>query len=57
MLGFLGTMNEFLSTQHQVMQAYLLGAGRRRFPRIAVSVPGQARGSGRSGSGSRDEGS
>ena len=26
MLGFLGSMNDFLSTQHEVMQAYLLGA-------------------------------
>ena len=29
-LGFLGSMNDFLSTQNEVMQAYLVGANRTR---------------------------
>ena len=39
MLGFLSTMNDFLSTQQQVMQAYLLEGRGTEYRRIAAKSP------------------
>ena len=57
MLGFLDTMNDFLSTQNEVMQAYLTRGRRQRFRRTSAETLNQAPGSGRFGNGNRDEGS